>query len=113
LQRNGNMPAHYLACFALVSAFYHLPPHVLPERQTIRHGQAPSRPRCGNALHWKDIARPGGARCQAALTAQLVSLLNRWLKNDLGSGGVLGERKISSLDNSARAAAIISSAAAI
>jgi hypothetical protein len=35
LQRNGNMPAHYLACFALVSAFYHLPPHVLPSIQIV------------------------------------------------------------------------------
>jgi len=33
------MPAHYLACFALVSAFYHLPPHVLPSIQMVEAGR--------------------------------------------------------------------------
>lgn len=32
------MPAHFLACFALVSAFYHLPPHVLPSIQLVEGG---------------------------------------------------------------------------
>ena len=33
------MPAHYLAYFALVSAFYHLPPHVLPSIQMVEGGR--------------------------------------------------------------------------
>jgi hypothetical protein len=33
------MPAHYLACFALVSAFYHLPTHVLPSIQVVEGGR--------------------------------------------------------------------------
>lgn len=39
MQLHGNMPAHYLACFALVSAFFHLPPHVLPSIQMVEGGR--------------------------------------------------------------------------
>lgn len=34
------MPAPFLACFAVVSAFYHLPPHVLPSIQLVEAGHA-------------------------------------------------------------------------
>lgn len=39
MQLHGNMPAHYLACFALVSAFFHLPPQVLPSIQMVEGGR--------------------------------------------------------------------------
>lgn len=32
------MAAQYLACLAVVSAFYHLPPHVLPSIQLVEAG---------------------------------------------------------------------------
>src|SRR6202051_3617881 len=35
----ANMPAHYLACFALVSALFHLPPRVLPSIQMVEGGR--------------------------------------------------------------------------
>lgn len=33
------MPAQYLACIALVSSFYHLPPRVLPSIQAVEGGR--------------------------------------------------------------------------
>jgi hypothetical protein len=33
------MASPYLACIALISAFYHLPPHVLPSIQTVEGGR--------------------------------------------------------------------------
>jgi hypothetical protein len=34
------MASSYLACIAFVSAFYHLPPHVLPSIQRVEGGRA-------------------------------------------------------------------------
>jgi hypothetical protein len=34
-----DVTAHYLVCYALVSAFYHLPPHVLPSIASVEGGR--------------------------------------------------------------------------